>query len=211
MKKLLQVLCLMMVTFTTTPSFGQSKAPYTTTVATLKAEMRKLWEDHSVWTRNMILCLVDDLPGTDQAVKRVLQNQVEIGNAFKPFYGEEAGDKLTELLKKHIDITAEVVRVSKEGSTVPIDEATKRWYANADKISEFFNKQNSYLPLADMITMMNTHLKLMNDQAQMRIKKDYAGDVVAYDKLHDEMLLMSDMIVDGIVKQFPKRFKANHK
>ncbi len=211
MTKILSILCLMIVVFTTTPSSGQTKAPSTTSVTAFRAEMRKLWGDHSVWTRNMIFCLVDGLPGIEEVVKRVRQNQTDIGNAFKLFYGEAAGDKLAELLKNHIDITAEVVGASKEGSTIPIDEATKRWYANADKISEFFNKQNSYLPLADMITMMNNHLKLMNDQAVMRIKKDYSGDVVAYDKFNEKTLLMSDMIVDGIVKQFPKRFKAKRK
>ena len=35
----------------------------------LKIAMNKLWEDHVTWTRNVILCLVDGLPGADQAVK----------------------------------------------------------------------------------------------------------------------------------------------
>src|ERR1035437_5632774 len=65
---------------------------------TLKTNMRKLWEDHVTWTRNVILCLVDELPGVDQAVKRLMQNQTDIGNAIKPYYGEEAGKKLTEML-----------------------------------------------------------------------------------------------------------------
>jgi hypothetical protein len=57
----------------------------------LRTNMRKLWEDHVTWTRNVICCLVDGLPGADQAVKRLLQNQDDIGNAIKPVYGEMAG------------------------------------------------------------------------------------------------------------------------
>src|SRR5688572_27231910 len=88
-------------------SFAQMKMepPKTTTLISghvLKADMRKLWEDHVVWTRNVILCITDGLPGADQAVKRLLQNQTDIGNAIKPYYGEEAGNKLTELLTPHI-------------------------------------------------------------------------------------------------------------
>src|SRR5262245_33591506 len=52
--------------------------------------MRKLWEDHITWTRNVICCLVDGLPGSDQALKRLLENQDDIGNAIKPYYGDEA-------------------------------------------------------------------------------------------------------------------------
>src|SRR6478672_11197738 len=64
----------------------------------LKIAMRKLWEDHITWTRNVILCLADNLTGSDQAVKRLLKNQDDIGDAIKPYYGDDAGKKLTGLL-----------------------------------------------------------------------------------------------------------------
>ena len=68
----------------------------------LRTDLRKLWEDHAMYTRNVILNIIDNLPGTDEAVIRLLQNQVDIGNAIKPIYGADAGNKLTELLKwKH--------------------------------------------------------------------------------------------------------------
>ena len=39
----------------------------------LRTAMRQLWEDHVVWTRNVIFCIMDGLPGTDQAVKKVIK------------------------------------------------------------------------------------------------------------------------------------------
>ena len=173
----------------------------------LKTNMRKLWEDHVVWTRNVILCLVDDLPGADQAVKRLLQNQVDIGNAIKTYYGEDAGKKLTDLLTPHITIAAEVVKAAKAGNTAALDEANKRWYANADEISAFLSNANPAWDLSHMKMMMNDHLKLTTDEAVQRIKKNYDADIIAYDKVHDEILQMSDMLSDGIVKQFPEKFK----
>lgn len=190
---------------------SKENAPGKTSVANqkaieLKTDMRKLWEDHITWTRNVILCLVDDLPGADQAVKRLLQNQVDIGNAIKPYYGEEAGKKLTDLLTPHITIAAEVVKAAKAGNTAALDSANKRWYANADEISDFLSKANPDWALADMKMMMDDHLKLTTDEAVQRIKKDYDADIVAYDKVHDEILKMSDMLADGIAKQFPDKF-----
>src|SRR6267143_2144184 len=104
---------LMMAVLISSASFGQMKmdkqkiTPAAGNATVLRTNMRKLWEDHIIWTRNVILCLVDELPGTPQAVKRLLQNQVDIGNAIKPYYGEDAGKKLTELLYAHINIAAE--------------------------------------------------------------------------------------------------------
>ena len=175
----------------------------------LKVNMRKLWEDHVLWTRNVILCIVDDLPGADQAVKRLLQNQDDIGNAFKPYYGKEAGKKLTDLLYAHINISAEVVKAAKSGNSIVFDEANKRWYANADEISEFLCKANSNWALADMKMMMKDHLKITTDEAEQRIKKNYDADVIAYDKIHNEILIMADVFTDGITKQFPEKFETD--
>jgi hypothetical protein len=80
----------------------------------LHTNMRKLWEDHVTWTRNVIFCLVDNLPGADQAVKRLLQNQDDIGNAVSSFYGDDAGKKLAALLHDHITISADVVKPAKK-------------------------------------------------------------------------------------------------
>ena len=173
----------------------------------LKIAMNKLWEDHVTWTRNVILCLVDGLPGTDQAVKRLMQNQVDIGNAVKPYYGDDAGNKLTELLKEHIAISADVVKSAKAGNKISLDSANKKWYANADEISAFLSKANPNWTLADMQMMMNDHLKLTTEEAVQRIKKDYNADIIAYDKVHEEILKMSAMLADGIIKQFPEKFK----
>lgn len=173
----------------------------------LKIALNKLWEDHIIWTRNVILCLVDNVPGTDQALKRLMQNQTDIGNAIKPYYGEDAGNKLTELLKTHIAISADVVKSAKAKNKIELDLASKQWYANADEISVLLSKVNPNWALTDLQMMMNDHLKLTTDQAMQRIKKDYNADIVAFDKVHENILKMSAMLTDGIIKQFPEKFK----
>lgn len=175
----------------------------------LRTNMRTLWVEHVGWTRQVILCIVDDLPGKDQAVKRLLENQVDLGNALKPYYGNEAGDKLTSLLNPHISIAAEVVTAAKSGDTVVLAETTKRWYANADEIALFLSTANPNWELAEMKTMMNDHLQLTIDQVEARVEKDYDADVVAYDKVQEEVMKMSDMLTDGITNQFPEKFMKN--
>jgi len=219
MKKITNVfsaIILLIALFVSDFSIAQGKMEHKTVTTTttivktdehkLNADMRKLWEDHVVWTRNVILCITDGLPGKDQAIKRLLQNQTDIGNAIKPFYGEDAGNKLTTLLIPHITIAADVVKAAKSGDVVALDVANKQWYANADEISVFLNNANPAWSLADMKMMMNDHLKLTTDEAMQRIKKDYDADIIAYDKVHAEILLMADMLTDGIVKQFPAKF-----
>lgn len=173
----------------------------------LKLTLNKLWAEHAAWTRNLILCIVDGLPGTDQAVNRLMQNQVDIGNAFKPYYGDEGGNKLTELLKMHIAISADVVKSANERNFVSLEKGNKKWHANADEISAFLSKTNYYWSTPEIKMMMHDYLKLTTDVAMHRIKKNYDADVATYDKLREETVKMSGLLADGIIEQFPEKFK----
>lgn len=169
--------------------------------------VRKLWEDHVTWTRVFIIATLADLPEADAEQQRLLQNQQHIGDAIKPFYGDEAGRQLTSLLNDHILIAADLLAAAKSGDSTNFEEAHDRWYENADQIAAFLHGANpDHWPLADMQSMMKTHLDLTLEEASARLNEDWAGDIAAYDKVHDEILHMADMLSDGIIQQFPKQF-----
>jgi hypothetical protein len=170
--------------------------------------MRKLWEDHITWTRLAIISISNDLPDTNATVQRLLQNQVDIGNAIKPFYGEAAGNQLTTLLTAHITIAAEILQDAKAGDTTAEQDAIARWYANADDIAEFLNRANpENWPLDDMKAMMREHLDLTLQEAVSNLNGDYPASISAYEQIHIQALQMADMLSDGIIRQFPSQFK----
>ena len=169
--------------------------------------VRKLWEDHVTWTRVYIIAALADLPEAEIAAERLLQNQADIGDAIKPFYGNQAGEQLTELLREHILIAADLLTAAKAGDTAGFEDANTRWYENADAIAAFLHSANpDNWPLSEMQKMMKDHLDLTLEEASARLNEDWAGDVAAYDKVHSEILHMADMLSDGIIKQFPKEF-----
>ena len=216
MKKAIMVfssISLFVVIFISSPSFSQSKMDNNKTMAmenasSIHSNMRQLWSEHVMWTRNVILCIVDELPGMDQAVKRLHQNQTDIGNAIKTYYGDQAGNRLTDLLTNHINISVDVVKAAKSRNTTVLAEANKNWYANADEIAVLLFSANPIWKYDDVKTMMNEHLRLTTNEAIQRINKDYDADVAAFDKVYKEILQMSDMLAEGISKQFPSRTKT---
>src|SRR5262249_47717540 len=112
------------------------------TKAAFHDAMRKLWEDHITWTRLFIVSkgtVADDLPDLQATVDRLLQNQVDIGDAVKPFYGDAAGEQLTALLKTHITTAADLVTAAKAGDQDATKKASDAWYANANDIAAFLN------------------------------------------------------------------------
>src|SRR5215471_4409339 len=92
--------------------------------------MRKLWEQHVLWTRLFIVSDVANLPDLKPTTARLLANQTDIGNAVKPFYGSARGDHLTALLMRHILLAAKIVADAKAGDTSALQRDERAWYAN---------------------------------------------------------------------------------
>ena len=178
------------------------------TAVAFRNDMRKLWEDHITWTRLAIISIADGRPEQGPTVERLLQNQTDIGNAIKPYYGDAAGNQLTTLLHDHIVIAAEIITDAKVGNTAGVNDASARWYANGDEIATLLNGANpQQWPLDEMKQMMREHLDLTLAEAVAHLSADYPADVLAYDRVHTAILNMADMLSLGIINQFPKRFR----
>jgi hypothetical protein len=173
----------------------------------LRNQMRRLWEDHVVWTRMAIVSLTSGSPDTEATVARLLRNQTDIGNAVKPFYGNAAGNALTELLRDHILIAADVIAAAKAGRQADLADAQARWSKNANDIAALLAKANPrHWKRATVEHMLAMHLELTTEEAVARLRGDWAADVAAYDRVHRHALGMADLLSSGLVKQFPRRF-----
>lgn len=171
--------------------------------------MRKLWEEHVTWTRLYIISVAADLPDKDVTAQRLLQNQADIGNAVKPFYGDAAGNQLTQLLKEHILIAGDILADVKAGDSAKAQADSQKWYENADQIAVFLNSANpKNWPLETLKSQMKMHLDLTLTEAADRLNGKYADDVKEYDLVENHILGMADILSSGIIHQFPQDF--NH-
>ncbi len=173
----------------------------------LHDQMRKLWEDHVTWTRLAIVTFADGSDGFGATAQRLLQNQADIGETVGAYYGSSAGQALTGLLEDHITIAVELLTTAKAGDAAAFDEARARWYANADDIADFLSAANPRSwPREVMRADMRAHLDQTLAEAAAELGGDYAASIAAYEDIHEHILMMADMLTDGIVAQFPSRF-----
>jgi hypothetical protein len=182
----------------------------TTTEAELKLrqDMRRLWSDHVIWTRCYIIAAAGDQPDQKAAAARLMKNQEEIGDAIAPFYGKEADEKLTGLLKEHIQIAVDLINAAKAKDDAKVSELDRTWQRNARDIAAFLSGANPHWPQATLTEMMNTHLTTTTVEVTARLEKKWDRDVMAFDEVYDHILEMADALSDGIVKQFPEKFSS---
>ncbi len=191
------------------PQAHSAAAAMTPSQIALREGMRKLWSDHVIWTREYVVAAIDGPEGVAQAAaSRLMRNQEDIGNAVAAYYGASAGSQLTSLLKEHIQIAVELVAAAKAGDQAKTQQASARWTQNADAIAAFLSQANPNWPRQAMVDAMRMHLDTTTKEVTARLRKDYAADVSAFDAVYQHILHMSDVLADGIVKQFPTRFAS---
>jgi len=187
---------------------GQRGGKLTQKEVAFRNDMRRLWEDHITWTRLAIISLTTDSPDTDATVGRLLKNQTDIGDAVKPFYGDAAGNALTAELRKHILIAAEVIAAAQAGDAAKLADAQARWAANGEDIAALLHSVNpEHWKLDALKAELRTHLQLTTDEVVARLQGRWEDDVATYDKVHDHALHLADLLSQGLIEQFPKRFR----
>lgn len=173
-----------------------------------RTNMRKLWEDHSERTRELIISTLSDLPNQDEATQNLIQNQNEIGNAIKPFYGDAAGDELAEMLTEHTRIGVTMLQAARKADPEAFEDAVARWYSNADEVAEFFQETNQEnWPLRKTKPMLRVYLDLTLEEALARWNGDFAASDAAHDKVQNQALEIADMLSEGLINKFRGRFR----
>jgi hypothetical protein len=170
--------------------------------------MRKLWEDHVTWTRLTIVSFAHGLPDLPATRDRLLRNQGDIGDAVKPYYGRAAGNRLTALLEEHIGGAVALLPAAKDGDRNLVKQRRAEWYANGNEIADFLHEANRRnWSRKAMRRMMTGHLDQTLSEAVNRLEGRYDADVRDYDDIHHHILLMADSLSEGIIAQFPRRFR----
>ena len=177
-------------------------------MSALYSAMQTLWAQHMEWTFASVMALVYYPEAFDATANRLLKNQEDIGNAIKPYYGDEAGTKLTLLLKEHIEYAVDIVNKAKAKDQPGLDKAVAEAYANAQEIADFLAKANPYWPRNTMRMMLKTHIDTTIVYATSIIKGEFGQAVTEYDAAQKHMAELADALSGGIISQFPDKFKT---
>lgn len=173
----------------------------------LHRAMRARWHDQVAWTRFALIDALAGLPAAEQSTARLLQQQDDLGDAFKPYYGEESGGRLASLLRDHITGAAALIFAANFGDESAVEAARVAWYANADQIAALLAAANPHWSQTELEATLRAHLDRTLAQAEARAAGDWALDVTTYDALVRHVLELADALSEGIARQFPDRVR----
>ncbi len=179
----------------------------TKSAITFRLSLRELWQYQVTWTRSYIVSVLSSLEDVAVVEDKLIKNQEKIGAAIKPYYGGIAGNRLAVLLREHIVIAVEIVRAAKADDTEALKTAQEIGRDNADAIANLLSRANN--PRWDKQFVKDkfyAHLEYVTKQVDYRLKTDWGSEIKAYDDGLEHVLLLADILAEGIVEQFPEKF-----
>ncbi|MGB3376366.1 MAG: hypothetical protein WBA87_14645 [Microbacterium sp.] len=173
----------------------------------LNAALDVLWADHMQYTYATVDAFFNNEAALQANLDRLLQNQQDLGAAIVPFYGQDAGDQLAELLTTHIQQAVPVLTAAKEGDDDALKKSLDDWYANAKDIADFLSSANpDNWPASATEPMMKMHIDQTTVYAVDLLNGDFTKAITDYDEAFSHMMGMSGTLASGIVAQFPDKF-----
>lgn len=173
----------------------------------LRADMRQLWSEHMEWTYATVDAFFHDGNSLEAKLNRLLLNQQHIGSSIVPFFGQEAGDHLADLLTTHITDAVPVLTAAQEGNDADLEEALDEWYRNAQEIGDYYaslNPEHWEQPI--LRDMWKTHITQTVTYSVDLLQNEFDEAVSDYQQAYDHMVQMGDIMTEGIIEQHPDKF-----
>lgn len=208
---LLTVFCLTGIWGTTSANAAKSKQAVGSgtvlSASEFRATIKRLWLEQLGYTRQLVISTLAELPDLEKLKARLAKNQEDLAEEFKAFYGEEGSEKWTALLKKHAALTEEIIKTLAKGTQEQFLEVNAQWEASAEEMAEFIRGRCPKLLKEDLNNLFFKQMNAVSGQVNARLKKDWDSDFAYYDKALAGILTLADTMAEGVIAQFPKRFK----
>lgn len=172
----------------------------------LQLALRDLWAEHIFWVRSVVIAnYYEDEAAAGAAHDQAVANARAIANAVAPLYGQKASDQLFELLAGHYGAIAEYMQAGLAGNSSGRQAASDEIIANAEKIADFLDAANPYLPKKVVLPMLATHGSHHMQQIDAIAGENFQKEAEIWSAMKDHIYALADAMAGAFAKQFPDK------
>lgn len=191
----------------------QQSSAVTTSSATKAADLRSnlvtLGVTHMIYTSKAVDQALSGSQGAAASSDALYANGTAIGAAVGSVYGKDAEAAFNALWKIHLDDFVKYAVAGSKGDAAGQQAALADIDANYTKpLAQYLAKANPKLPQAALESGLRDHVNMTAKMIDYRVAGDYANEAKQLDMAIKHMEGLMSTLADGIVQQYPDKFKG---
>lgn len=168
----------------------------------LRNVLRQYLVDYAMWMRSLIVSSVSNLKDLDVIKNRIFEIPIDLSRLFRIYFDEKTTNVFEDLFRTHISLTIDLVEADISGDTAAFNRAMKAWTENTKALSAHLSHMNPYWEQQQLENLLGNLLSMTLDEATKRKDMHYADDVYQYDYIEYFVLMIADILWNGMVKKF---------
>lgn len=168
----------------------------------LRNVLRKYFTDYSMWMRSLIVSRVSNLGDQEVIVNRILEIPIDLSRLFQIYYGKEMTDVFENMFRTNIKLTINLIEAVISGDTASFNRTMAIWGANTKALTSQMALMNPSWNQKQLENLFSYLLSMTLEEVKERKNKQYADEVYQYDNIEYFVLMIADILWNGMVKQF---------
>lgn len=158
----------------------------------------RLWLEDVIWSRAYVVSVIGDLPYQSAISDRLLQIPMDFYNALKVFWGEEIAVQHMNYMTERITHERDLLKALIQQDQAEADMHTRELYANADRISDFFDHFPRWNK-SDWQQFLYSDVRMYLNQVTALMSGNYSEAIAIFDSTVSSSIDMGNYTAFGII------------
>lgn len=168
----------------------------------LRNVLRQYFVDYAMWMRFLIVSSAANLKDLDVIKNRLFEIPIDLARLFRIYFDAKMTDVFEDLFRTHISLTIDLVEASIAGDNTSFAHTMTAWNENAKALSAHLSLMNPYWNQQQLESLLVNLLSMTLDETTKRKNMQYADDVYQFDNIEYFVLMIADILWNGMVKKF---------
>lgn len=164
-----------------------------------EVNLRMLFQRHNMdlalWRRSLVLALKFDLANKEEIYNRLIKEPQDTAEFFATHFGQENADRYTEIVRQRIEEYRSMVEALIAGDIMDAENHFRQLIVLVDQLADFFYELSPVYTREEWVTLLRRYEELMYNQAYAVATENYAGEVELFDRIIDQIILMTEHFV----------------
>lgn len=165
----------------------------------LLINLRNLWLDLAIWTRNYMVSNISGYGNVDMVGNRLYRIPTDFYARLQLIFGPQNSQELVSLLSQHIILMMETSNAIKNGNNDAASANTAQLYQNSSDIANYFAELNPYWTAVQWKTLLDQYISMTLQEMVALSSGDFERDIDIYDRLTYFTVFLADYMTQGIV------------